>query len=60
MDLPVDKDLGYAWLVTYGTKAQFQMRYKWYIQLALRSGQYKGINVVEIREGELINWNLLV
>ena len=59
MDLPVDKNLGYAWVVPYGTKAQFQMGYKGYIQLALRTGQYKAINVVEIREGELINWNPL-
>ena len=59
MDLPVDKNLGYAWVVPYGTKAQFQMGYKGYIQLALRTGQYKAINVVEIREGELISWNPL-
>lgn len=59
MDLPVDKNLGYAWVVPYGTKAQFQMGYKGYIQLALRTGQYKAINVVEIREGELIRWNSL-
>lgn len=59
MDLPVDKNLGYAWVVPYGTKAQFQMGYKGYIQLALRTGQYNAINVVEIREGELISWNPL-
>lgn len=59
MNLPIDKNLGYAWVVPYGTKAQFQMGYKGYIQLALRTGQYKAINVVEIREGELVNWNPL-
>lgn len=59
MDLPVDKNLGYAWIVPYGNKAQFQMGYKGFIQLALRTGQYKAINVVEIREGELIEWNPL-
>lgn len=59
MDLPVDKNLGYAWVVPYGNRAQFQMGYKGYIQLALRTGQYKSINVVEIREGELISWNPL-
>lgn len=37
-----------------GTKeAQFQMGYKGYIQLAIRSGQYKRLNVVAIKEGEL-------
>ena len=59
MDLPVDKNLGYAWVVPYGSRAQFQMGYKGYIQLALRTGQYKAINVVEIREGELVSWNPL-
>lgn len=59
MNLPIDKNLGYAWVVPYGSKAQFQMGYKGFIQLALRTGQYKAINVVEIREGELVNWNPL-
>lgn len=59
MDLPVDKNLGYAWVVPYKDKAQFQTGYKGFIQLALRTGQYKAINVVEIREGELISWNPL-
>lgn len=32
--------------------AQFQLGYKGYIQLAIRSGQYKDIDVIEIKEGE--------
>lgn len=59
LDLPIDKNLGYAWVVPYAGKAQFQLGYKGYIQLALRTGQYKSINVVEICEGELIKWNPL-
>ncbi|MCM3324268.1 recombinase RecT [Cytobacillus kochii] len=59
LDLPVDKNLGYAWIVPYSGKAQFQLGYKGYIQLALRTGQYKGINVIEVREGELVKWNRL-
>jgi recombination protein RecT len=59
LDLPVDKNLGYAWIVPYSGKAQFQLGYKGYIQLALRTGQYKGINVIEVREGELKKWNRL-
>ena len=35
------------------TKAQFVLGYKGYIQLALRSGAYKKLNVLEIKEGEL-------
>lgn len=59
LDLPVDKNLGYAWVVPYGNRAQFQLGYKGYVQLALRTGQYKSINVIEIHEGELIEWNPL-
>ncbi|AJO24811.1 recombinase RecT [Weizmannia coagulans] len=65
LDLPVDKNLGYAWIVPFydskkGHKAaQFQLGYKGYIQLALRTGQYKAINVIAVREGELKKWNRL-
>lgn len=59
LDLPVDKNLGYAWVIPYGSKAQFQIGYKGYVQLALRTGQYKSINVVEVHEGELTEWNPL-
>lgn len=59
MNLPIDKNLGYAWIVPYKNKATFQIGYKGYIQLALRSGQYKAINVIDVHEGELIEWNPL-
>lgn len=59
LDLPVDKNLGYAWIVPYRGKAQFQLGYKGYIQLAQRSGQYKALNVIEVYEGELKGWNRL-
>ncbi|MCQ9626597.1 recombinase RecT [Cetobacterium somerae] len=59
LDLPIEKNLGYAYIVPYKDKAQFQMGYKGYIQLALRSGQYKYINSIEIKEGELESYNLL-
>ncbi len=59
LDLPVDKNLGYAWVVPYGNKATFQLGYKGYIQLALRTGQYRNINVIEVYEGELKKWNRL-
>jgi recombination protein RecT len=59
LDLPVDKNLGYAWIVPYGNKAQFQLGYRGYVQLALRTGQYKSINVIEVYEGELKKWNRL-
>lgn len=59
LDLPVDKNLGYAWVIPYKKKATFQLGYKGYIQLALRTGQYKAINVIDVHEGELKLWNPL-
>lgn len=48
LDLPIDKNLGFAWIVPYkaqGVKvAQFQLGYKGIVQLALRSGQYARMN----------------
>lgn len=41
------------------TVATFVLGYKGYIQLAIRSGQYKKLNVLEIKEGELIDWDPL-
>lgn len=40
-------------------KAQFILGYKGYLQLAIRSGQYRYINVVEIKEGELKTYDPL-
>lgn len=65
LDLPLDANLGYAYVIPYKnnksgiTEAQFQMGYKGFIQLAQRSGQFKLLNAVEIREGELKNANLI-
>jgi len=59
LDLPIDKNLGYAWIVPYGNKASFQLGYKGYVQLALRTGKYRAINAIPIREGELVKWNPL-
>lgn len=67
LDLPLDKNLGYAYLVpfnekvndVYVKKAQFILGYKGYIQLAQRSGQYKALTVVTVYEGQLKSWNPL-
>lgn len=59
LDLPIDQNLGYVWLVPYKGKAQAQIGYKGYIQLAQRSGQYRAMNAVSVHEGELISWNPL-
>lgn len=65
VDLPIEKNFGYAWIIAYYDKdagkkiAQFQMGYRGYIQLALRTGQYEKINVITVYEGELVAWNAL-
>ncbi|UDM72421.1 recombinase RecT [Vagococcus fluvialis] len=69
LDLGLDKNLGYAYLVPFNSKnkdtgqwekkANFVLGYKGYIQLAQRSGQYKALNVIEVYEGELVSWNRL-
>ena len=41
------------------TEAQFQLGYKGYVQLAIRSGYYKKLNVLAIKEGELIRYDPL-
>lgn len=42
---------------TFTKKATFQLGWKGYYQLALRSGQYKRIDAVPIKEGELKEYN---
>lgn len=54
LNLPIQSNLGFAYIVPYKGQAQFQMGYKGYIQLALRTNQYKNINATVIYEGELI------
>lgn len=59
LNLSPSPQLGQYYMVPYENKkegvkvAQFQMGYKGYIQLAIRSGQYRRINVLAIKEGEL-------
>lgn len=51
--------LGQYYLVPFGGKAQFVLGYKGMIQLAARSGQYLKINVVAIKQGELVKYDAL-
>lgn len=59
LDLPLNKSLGFAYLIKYGQQAQFQLGYKGLVQLAQRSGQYKRLNVIEVYKGELVSYNRL-
>lgn len=54
VNLPLNKNLGYAYIIAYKGVPSFQIGYKGWIQLAIRSGQYEFLNAVEIREGEII------
>lgn len=71
-DLPIDQNLGYAYIVPFNNKkkdkdgreykvkeASFILGWKGMHQLALRTGAYKTINVVDVREGELKRYNRL-
>lgn len=52
MNLPIDQNLGFAWIIDYGGQAQFQIGAKGFLQLALRTGNYKTINAIEVVDGE--------
>lgn len=54
LDLPINQNLGFAYIVPYGRDAQFQLGYKGLIQLAQRSGQFKTIAAAPVYEGQLI------
>lgn len=63
LKLSPSPQLGQYYLVPFNSKegknAQFQLGYKGYIQLAIRSGQYKKLNVLAIKEGELVRFDPL-
>lgn len=64
LKLSPSPQLGHYYMVPFndrqkGKVAQFQLGYKGYIQLATRSGQYKKLNVLAIKEGELIRFDPL-
>lgn len=71
-DLPIDPGLGYAYIMPFnnsvkqpdGTwlkkhEATFILGYKGMIQLAQRTGAYRKINVVDVRQGELKRYDRL-
>lgn len=59
LDLPINQNLGFAYLIPYGSNAQFQIGYKGLIQLAQRTGQYQTISASEVREGQIVSYDPL-
>jgi recombination protein RecT len=65
LKLPINKQLGFAWIVPYrdGRTGQyiptFQLGYKGYIQLCMRTGAYRYINADVVYEGELVKQDKL-
>ncbi|MDC2195017.1 recombinase RecT [Bacteroides thetaiotaomicron] len=72
LKLPINKALGYAFIIPFNNSVKddkgnwvkkmvptFQMGYKGYIQLAMRTGQYRTINADVVYEGELRKANKL-
>jgi len=65
LKLSPSPQLGHYYMVPFNNtkkgckEAQFQLGYKGYLQLAIRSGQYKKINVLAIKQGELVRFDPL-
>lgn len=65
LNLSPSPQLGQYYLVPFNDNkhnrkvAQFQLGYKGYIQLAIRSGYYKKLNVLAIKDGELVKFDPL-
>lgn len=65
LDLPINPNLGYAAIIPYNDSkqrkvfAQFQIMWRGFVQLSYRSGQYRTINVSDVREGELKDFDRL-
>lgn len=61
LNLSPSPQLGQFYLVPFNNKdgktATFQLGYKGYIQLAMRSGEYKKLNVVDVKDGELVKFD---
>lgn len=59
LGLSINKQQGMAYILPYGTQAQFQIGYKGWIQLCLATGRYEKINAVTVYEGQLKDFDPL-
>ena len=53
LKLPLNPSLGFAHIVPYKSQAQFQVGAKGFVQLAMRSGQYRTLHSGPVREGQI-------
>ena len=53
LKLPINPSLGFAFIVPYKGHATFQIGWKGFVQLAMRSGQYRTLNSGSVREGQI-------
>jgi len=53
LKLPINPSLGFAHIVPYKGHAQFQLSARGFVQLAMRSGQYRTLNSGAVREGQI-------
>lgn len=60
LGLPINNNLGFAYIIPYGKEAQFQIGYKGFRQLAINSNQYKALEVKEVYDGQLIEDNSFI
>ena len=54
LGLPINNNLGFAYIIPYGKQAQFQIGYKGFRQLAINSNQYRDLDTKAVYEGQLI------
>ncbi len=59
LKLPINRQLGFAYIVPYNGVPQFQLGYRGYIQLAMRTGQYRYLNAGVIHEGVHVHHDIL-
>jgi recombination protein RecT len=63
LKLPINRSLGFAYVIPYKVKGvmspQFQIGYKGFIQLAMRTGQYKYLNAGAILEGQEVHQDVM-
>lgn len=57
--LPVNQNLGQAYIIAYKGEPQLQIGWKGFVQLAQRSGQFRTINVSDVRKGEIEKFDRL-